>query len=793
MNSPSIAIVSSYLANNTDIEKAQAELKSPAQVKDFIDATPNSTGYEIVPDDKSIRPYFDWDYELKGEDITNYEEMKHKVYIEALANVIEMGFPQDNIYWSSRHGRNQNGDLKVSWRATAVGMKTTKETMKKVTQAFRDKHYNIYLQQQNDRSLANKKSFKSTPKGWLDIGVYSSNRKMGLVGCIKKYPEDARRLTQHGEYPHHYTLIACVDENDTTYAPADVFDTSSRDAVVDETSSQSSYTNNIIDGQDYLAELVDKGFTQIQFRNEYEFRCRQMDEGVECPLCGGDHTSNHYFIYPDVEDNVWVKNFSETCEPRKIRERLTGFLFDGLDSVSQVETEIEEDDYTIKKQHFEENRQVAMIEKGLVYIVDDEHYLTKKELIETFQDFLVKGNKRDKPFTDEWLRDPNKRKYKRMDFLPQGSPPDVYNLWRGYNIDSVECEAGGDVSPFKRLLEALTDSKEGDAEYDYLLKWIALMFQKPYKKTLVAVVIKSEEGIGKNTLFWYIGEKLMGNNLYKETNQPEHDLFAEHTNAMERRKLVVLDEADVFKYHSKICPLITNMETRVRKMYMNPTEISNYAQIAILTNNSVPVKISPSDRRYVVFDGNTSLKGDRDFWTHFYDVWAIDPVHQKAVHDYLLNVDLTGFDFWRERPITEAYREIRSASLPSEIKFLVHFIIDAYPVTLQPPGSSIKGYDLYRIYDRYSPSANETNNPARFGTRLRNFLRTKGKYSEGSQERNIFHKSRGADGVGWSIDRTRAFDWLRDENFTSVETLPEAISYQNYGGDFNPNRITQTF
>ena len=791
MNSPSIAIVKWYKANNADIKQAQTELKTPEQVKYTIDTTLNYTGYEIVPDEGELKPYLDWDCELPDTNTTDYEEMKRKVRDEALSNAIELGFPEDKIYWSSRHGRNEAGNLKVSWRATVVGMKTTKATMKKLTQDFRNKHYNTYLQ---EHAEGNKNHFKTQSKSWLDIGVYTSNRKMGLVGCVKKYPEDPRRLKSDGEYPHHYTLIGCVDKNDETFNPPDEFNSISRDVVAnisdEDTTSQTAYES--ICGQEYIEDLVKAGFTSIHFlRNGYEFKCKQMERGVLCPCCGGDHTSNHYRVYRESASKVSVKSFSDSCCPLPIRD--DGFLFDVPDSISQVGTDTNDTEYEVKKRHFEEVRQVAMIEQGLLYIVDDEHYLNRKDLIETFQDYLVDGKKGKRPFTEMWLRDQDKQKYKKMDFLPQGAPGGVYNLWRGYTIDSNESDpSAGNIKPFKQLIEALTSSKEGENAYDYMLKWIALMFQKPHEKTRVCIVIRSEEGIGKNTLFWYIGEKLMGNNLFKETNDPEHDLFAEHTNAMERRKLVVLDEADIFRYHNKICPLITNMETRVRKMYMNPTTISNYTQIAILSNNSVPVKISPSDRRYVVFDGNTDLKDKNDFWTNFYDDWSCDPVHQKAVHDYLMKVDLEGFDFWKERPITDAYREIRSASLPNEIKFLVHFITEAFPVTLAPPGADMRGYDLYQVFDNFSPSSNETN-AARFGTRLRNFLKTKGVYSEGTETRNIFHKSRGANGVVWQIDRLRAFEWLQFQNFTSLTELPPPISYRNSHGDFDPSKITKTF
>ena len=126
------------------------------------------------------------------------------------------------------------------------------------------------------------------------------------------------------------------------------------------------------------------------------------------------------------------------------------------------------------------------------------------------------------------------------------------------------------------------------------------------KKTRVAVVIRSLQGIGKNTYFVFIGE-LTGPELYNETNSPETDIFKDFTTFLERKKLVVLDEADVFKYAEKLEPLITNVKTTIRKKYLHPFDINNYANWGILTNKDTPVKIGESDRKYIVFDGNGLL------------------------------------------------------------------------------------------------------------------------------------------------------------------------------------------
>ena len=207
----------------------------------------------------------------------------------------------------------------------------------------------------------------------------------------------------------------------------------------------------------------------------------------------------------------------------------------------------------------------------------------------------------------KWLTDPTKAKYRKLEFAPEGCPDGVYNLWKGYAVDSLpKNEEPVDITPFKKLLEAITNSKEGEPCYEYMRKWSAFIFKYPHKKTRVAVVIRSLQGIGKNTYFVFIGE-LTGPELYNETNSPETDIFKDFTTFLERKKLVVLDEADVFKYAEKLEPLITNVKTTIRKKYLHPFDINNYANWGILTNKDTPVKIGESDRKYIVFDGNGLL------------------------------------------------------------------------------------------------------------------------------------------------------------------------------------------
>jgi hypothetical protein len=88
-----------------------------------------------------------------------------------------------------------------------------------------------------------------------------------------------------------------------------------------------------------------------------------------------------------------------------------------------------------------------------------------------------------------------------MDVVPKDCPPDVYNLWDGYDIEKkkIVSEETGEIQPFLDLLWDMSGGEESVQEY--LLKWIAFLFRNPEKKPKTALVFQSKEGSGKNE-FW---------------------------------------------------------------------------------------------------------------------------------------------------------------------------------------------------------------------------------------------------------------------------------------------------
>ena len=148
-----------------------------------------------------------------------------------------------------------------------------------------------------------------------------------------------------------------------------------------------------------------------------------------------------------------------------------------------------------------------------------------------------------KAFIDLWEIDADKKKYRTMGLYPKNCPKDVYNLWKGFDIEKLgkECKDDGDIKPFRDLLLALVGGKIEDREY--VEKWLAHLFQFPEKQTPIALVFQGTGGEGKSKFWKFIGE-LMGVNTFCSTDEPEKDIFEKHSTLLEGKKLAVIEEME---------------------------------------------------------------------------------------------------------------------------------------------------------------------------------------------------------------------------------------------------------
>ena len=318
-------------------------------------------------------------------------------------------------------------------------------------------------------------------------------------------------------------------------------------------------------------------------------------------------------------------------------------------------------------------------------------------------------------FYSHWSGDVNLRMYRRYDFEPdiQNCPPDVLNVFEGFNpdiygdkVDNIEkC-----IKPYMDLVRELCGGKDDDALY--LHRWFAQIFQDPGHKPPVAIIMKGKQGTGKNMLLDAIGH-MLNSTHYISSSNPE-DFFGTHSEGYYRKLLVNLNEAEgrkTFEYEGNMKSYISESKMTINPKNVRPSEVKNCARTIITTNKAtpVPIDVRSKDRRYVVYQtSDVYLNKSSGYWTKLYNHLR-KPNNMSALYQWFMSMDLKDYNWIKNRPLTDAYKEMTNLYSPVEAVFFEEMYLkqtwrDDPDGPLDDPNDkqSLSISALYSLYEAFS-------------------------------------------------------------------------------------------
>jgi hypothetical protein len=327
--------------------------------------------------------------------------------------------------------------------------------------------------------------------------------------------------------------------------------------------------------------------------------------------------------------------------------------------------------YTTMKTEFERTHfyhiptdQIAELnDRGEVFFMKKPHaynYLTPKWLFkhsEKLGDYT--------PFLDIWLTDDKRQMIDKIDFAPTDDPSTfVIPLQFAYEkITVADTEA---LPVFMDVLNILAKGKS----LEYTLDYLAHLVQKPLENPKVAIVLTGLKGCGKDTLFDFIMEYVVGS-LYSKNYESNEQFFDKHDIGRLNKFLIKLEEADPV-----ICRRnASNLKARITAKYssfnpkgLNPFEAANYGRNIYTTNTGNPFEMSGGERRFFILNADSTRKSDYDFWTNVRSK-LFTPEAGRAVAEMLLARDITN---WKpfDMPISEYQKAVVETEKTSEQSFI---------------------------------------------------------------------------------------------------------------------------
>jgi hypothetical protein len=187
------------------------------------------------------------------------------------------------------------------------------------------------------------------------------------------------------------------------------------------------------------------------------------------------------------------------------------------------------------------------------------------------------------------------------------------NLWRGWGVDPVE----GDWSLFKaHIAEVICNGDEKLNEY--VLDWMADIFQNPMRPKGVALVIHGQEGTGKGSLAKFLG-KACGHHFAHVTH--ERHLIGNFNSHMMDKLLVFADEV-VYGGSRQTAGILKALVTEERlvceRKGLDPFFYDNRARLIIASNEDWFVPAGAESRRWLVLDVNNKYASNVKYFNRLY-------------------------------------------------------------------------------------------------------------------------------------------------------------------------------
>ena len=243
--------------------------------------------------------------------------------------------------------------------------------------------------------------------------------------------------------------------------------------------------------------------------------------------------------------------------------------------------------------------------------------------------------------------------------------------------DEEEGKVKDDVEFVLCHLKLLCDNNE--KVYDYVMKWIAFLFQNAGTINNVALLFNSKEGMGKDA-FYKLLKNMIGNGYCGNTIKILRDILGDFNVFLARKILCVINElkgAIGYKYSDDIKFQITNTSADIRKMRTDVNENNGaFVRYIFFTNNDFPIKVTADDRRYLVIQTSQPIP-TKDYFDRLWQVIE-NPLVLKKLFEIWTTIDVSKVDWRNDRPMTEYMTDLRENSRDRELSFLIEKVKSAH-------------------------------------------------------------------------------------------------------------------
>lgn len=242
---------------------------------------------------------------------------------------------------------------------------------------------------------------------------------------------------------------------------------------------------------------------------------------------------------------------------------------------------------------------------------------------------------------DIWLRSPERRELNGITFRPSMTKAECerkmnkYNLFNGWPVPPVSHNI--DLSLYIDELIGETICGGNQLHKNWLLDWLAHIFQYPENPPGTAVILVGEEGTGKGMFVRALEMLLMERKHFiKEAGSVK---FSSRFNAfLEQALLVFIDELDVkagMKAKNHLKSMVTDKAVLVEQKGKDAYMTDVFARFIIATNYEDAIPVENNSRRWFMLHVSNKHKKDTGFFGQLAKLYERREFLEELMHFFM--------------------------------------------------------------------------------------------------------------------------------------------------------------
>ena len=279
------------------------------------------------------------------------------------------------------------------------------------------------------------------------------------------------------------------------------------------------------------------------------------------------------------------------------------------------------------------------------------------------------------------------------------------NQWRGWGTDPCpQRVTPEEVEPFlKYLFEVVADHEQD--RYEWVLAWLADLFQRPSEKPGTALVLVGVQGAGKTFLGEQIVGKIIGPSHYAQINSITK--LTDKFNTVIDNKVFLQCDESIHSYQKDIAnrlkSIITDEQLVIEPKGINSFAKPNHLHLLFTSNDETAAMFidpTPYERRFTVLKVSSKYAMNLEYWAAM-RMWAA--ANLEKIMRYLLD-----YRYDRAvvvRPIqTRAKADIQRVGLDPEIAWVLERLAAGFPIAQESHEHWFSAFDPKFLTERIKGS-----------------------------------------------------------------------------------------